>query len=83
MKELLSFVSGLIVSDRDKLEVREHMDEMDRTNTKFIIKVSKNDTRNIIGREGKTIKAIRSLVSMASINKGIKRKIPVEIVDED
>jgi predicted RNA-binding protein YlqC (UPF0109 family) len=83
MKELLAYAAGLIVNDREKLSVREHVDEMDRTNTKFVIGVSKNDTKNIIGREGKTIKAIRSLVSMASINKGIKRKIPVEIVDED
>jgi len=83
MKELLTYVSGLIVGDKDRLQVRELIDEMDRTNTKFIIEVSKNDTKNIIGREGKTIKAIRSLISMASINKGIKKKIPVEIVDEN
>lgn len=83
MKELLTYVAGLIVSDTDRLEVREYVDEMDRTNTKFIIQVSKNDTKSIIGREGKTIKAIRSLISMASINKGIKKKIPVEIVDEN
>jgi predicted RNA-binding protein YlqC (UPF0109 family) len=50
---------------------------------KYTVRVSKNDTKNIIGREGKTIKAIRSLISMASINKGIKKKTPVEIVDED
>jgi predicted RNA-binding protein YlqC (UPF0109 family) len=83
MKELLTYVAGLIVGEKDRLEVREQVDEMDRTNTKFIIQVSKNDTKNIIGREGKTIKAIRSLISMASINKGIKKKIPVEIVDEN
>jgi predicted RNA-binding protein YlqC (UPF0109 family) len=83
MKELLTYVAGLIVGDKDRLNVREHVDEMDRTNTKFIIEVSKNDTKSIIGREGKTIKAIRSLISMASINKGIKKKIPVEIVDEN
>ena len=83
MKELLTYVAGLIVGEKDRLLVREHVDEMDRTNTKFIIEVSKNDTKNIIGREGKTIKAIRSLISMASINKGIKKKIPVEIVDEN
>jgi predicted RNA-binding protein YlqC (UPF0109 family) len=83
MKELLTYVAGLIVGEKGRLEVREQVDEMDRTNTKFIIQVSKNDTKNIIGREGKTIKAIRSLISMASINKGIKKKKPVEIVDEN
>jgi predicted RNA-binding protein YlqC (UPF0109 family) len=82
MKELLTYVAGLIVNEKDKLDVREYIDEMNPGDKKFIIQVSKNDTKNIIGREGKTIKAIRSLISMASINKGIKKKIPVEIVDE-
>jgi uncharacterized protein len=80
MKELLQYVAGLIVNEKDKIVVRE---SDDGTIKKYVIQVSKNDTKNIIGREGKTIKAIRSLISMASINKGIKKKIPVEIVDED
>jgi predicted RNA-binding protein YlqC (UPF0109 family) len=80
MKELLSYVAGLIVNEKEKIAVRETDDGMIR---KYTVRVSKNDTKNIIGREGKTIKAIRSLISMASINKGIKKKTPVEIVDED
>ena len=80
MKELLNYVAGLIVNEKDKVAVTELNDG---TMRKYVIKVSRNDTKNIIGREGKTIKAIRSLISMASINKGIKTKIPVEIVDEE
>jgi predicted RNA-binding protein YlqC (UPF0109 family) len=80
MKELLSYVAGLIVNEKDKVAVREQDDGMIR---KYVVQVSKNDTKSIIGREGKTIKAIRILISMASINKGIKKKIPVEIVDEE
>lgn len=80
MKELLSYVAGLIVNEKEKIAVRESDDGMIR---KYTVKVSKNDTKNIIGREGKTIKAIRCLISMASINKGIKKKNPIEIVDED
>ena len=79
MKELLKYTAGLIVNEPRKIAVKEHDDGMVK---KYTIKVSRNDTKNIIGREGKTIKAIRSLISMASINKGIKKKIPVEIVDE-
>jgi predicted RNA-binding protein YlqC (UPF0109 family) len=81
MKDLLKYVSGLLVNEPEKLEIREVDDGIGRLE-KYIIKVSKIDTKNIIGREGKTIKSIRSLISMASINKGIKKKIPVEIVDE-
>jgi|GEM_PF-2373722 predicted RNA-binding protein YlqC (UPF0109 family) len=79
MKELLFFLSSLIIDEKDKLEVKEI--EANYTK-KFLIKVSKNDIKNIIGREGKTIKTIRNIISMASIAKGIKKKIPIEIIDE-
>lgn len=79
MKELLFFLSSLIVNEEDKLSVKEIEADFSK---KFLIKVSKNDTRNIIGREGKTIKAIRNIISMAAIARGIKKKIPIEIVDE-
>jgi len=80
MKELLKYVAGQIVNDQDKLQVRELDDGLMR---KYIVRVDKEDIKNIIGREGKTIKAIRSLISMASINKGLKKKIPLEIIDND
>ncbi len=80
MKELLKYVAGQIVNDQDKLQVKEFDDGLMR---KYIVRVGKDDIKNIIGREGKTIKAIRSLISMASINKGLKKKIPLEIVDND
>jgi len=80
MKELLKYIAGQIVDDQSKLAVMEHDDGLLR---KYTIRVDKGDIKNIIGREGKTIKAIRSLVSMASINKGIKKKIPLEIINDD
>ena len=80
MKELLNEVAQMIVAEPSKVSVKETDDGEIR---KFTVQVAKNDTKTIIGREGKTIKAIRSLISMAAINKGIKKKIPVEIVDEE
>ena len=79
MKDLLIYLLSLIVNERDKLVVKEIDTDFSK---KFLIKVSKNDTKNIIGREGKTIKTIRNIVSIATIAKGIKQKIPIEIVDE-
>ena len=80
MKELLRYTASLLVNEPEKVSVIEQDDGLGNT-AKYMIEVSANDTRAIIGREGKTIKAIRSLVSMASINKGIKQKIPVEITE--
>ncbi len=79
MKELLIYLLSLIVNEKDKLVVKEIDADFSK---KFLIKVSKNDTKNIIGREGKTIKTIRNIVSLATLAKGIKQKIPIEIVDE-
>lgn len=79
MKELLKRVVSLLVNEKEKVSVAELDDGLIR---KYTVTVGKNDTKNIIGREGMTIKAIRSLVSMAAINRNLKKKTPVEIVEE-
>ncbi|MCX7699056.1 MAG: KH domain-containing protein [Candidatus Goldbacteria bacterium] len=79
MRDLLFFLSSLLVNDIDKLTIKEVENNFSK---KFLIKVSKNDIKNIIGKEGKTIKTIRNIISMASVLKGNKRKIPIEIIDE-
>ncbi|MCE5300046.1 MAG: KH domain-containing protein [Spirochaetia bacterium] len=80
MKELLYYVAGLLAADKDRVAVTETDDGMIM---KYTVRVSKNDTKSLIGREGRTIKAIRSLLSMAAINRNIKKKTPVEIVEDN
>ncbi len=80
MKDLLLYAVNLLVSEPEKVKVIGQEDGLGNIN-KYLIEVSKNDTKAVIGKEGKTIKAIRSLVSMAAINKGIRQKIPVEITE--
>lgn len=79
MKELLKFLVENIAAEKDKIKIIEKK-EVDKI--KYIIKVSKNDIKNLIGREGKMIKSIKRFVNMAAINKGIQKRIPIEIVDE-
>jgi len=80
MKELLGYAVRLLASEPEKVTVIGQDDGLGNIN-KYLVEVSRNDTKAVIGREGKTIKAIRSLVSMAAINKGIRQKIPVEITE--
>jgi len=80
MKELLGYAVRLLASEPEKVTVIGQDDWLGNIN-KYLVEVSRNDTKAVIGREGKTIKAIRSLVSMAAINKGIRQKIPVEITE--
>ncbi len=79
MKFLLKTLIEYLIKEKNKLKIIEQKED---NNIKYIIKVSKDDFKTIIGREGKTIKAIRNLVNIAALNKGIKKKIPVEIIDE-
>lgn len=79
MNELLKYAASLVVNEKNRVEVSESDNGALK---KYVIAVAPGDTRNIIGREGKTIKAIRSLISMASINKNVKKKIAVEIVEQ-
>ncbi|HPD18886.1 MAG: KH domain-containing protein [Candidatus Goldbacteria bacterium] len=79
MKELLIYLSSLIVDEADKLVVQEIETDYSK---KLLIKVSKRDVKNIIGREGKTIKTIRNIICMAALAKGMKKRIPIEIIDE-
>jgi uncharacterized protein len=79
MKELLKYVASMLVNEKEKVSVQEQDDGLLK---KYTVTVAQADTKTIIGREGKTIKAIRSLISMAAINRNIKKKLPVEIVEE-
>lgn len=80
MRVLLKTLTESLVKEKDKLKIIEKRED---NNIKYIIKVTKNDLKTVIGEEGKTIKAIRNLINIAALNKGIKKKIPVEIVEDE
>jgi len=81
MKELLKYAGSLLVTEKERLAVKEINDITGRLE-KLVISVAPGDIKHIIGREGRTIKALRSLLSIAAANKGIKKKIPLEIINE-
>ena len=81
MKALLEYAASLLIAEKDKLAVKEQNDMTGRLE-KCIISVAPGDIKLIIGREGRTIKALRSLVCIAAANKGIKKRIPLEIINE-
>jgi predicted RNA-binding protein YlqC (UPF0109 family) len=68
-------VKGL-VGDADAVDVREI--EGERA-TIIEVRVSEGDVGKVIGRQGKTIKALRSLLYAASMKRG--RRHVIEIVE--
>lgn len=76
MKELVKFIASSLVDDRAAVQVNEL--ERDDT-TVFELRVAKEDLGKVIGKQGRTARAIRALLS-ASAGKE-SRKARLEILD--
>jgi len=76
LKDLIVYIAKSLVDDPDKIEVIEISGE--RT-VVYELKVGKDDIGKIIGKAGKTAKAIRTIVTAASMKVG-KRAV-LEILE--
>ena len=76
MRELLEFVAREIVDDPDAVEVTESEDER---GTLLSLRVAPDDMGKVIGRAGRTARAIRTVIKAAAIRSGAR--VAVEIVE--
>jgi predicted RNA-binding protein YlqC (UPF0109 family) len=76
VKEVLEYVARHLVDDPDAVEVTE--DEGDRS-VVLRLKVAPDDMGKVIGKRGRTVRAIRSLVRAAASRQGLSSM--VEIVE--
>ena len=77
LKELLKYVAASIVDEPDKIEIEE--EQADDGKTALRLRVAQPDMGKIIGRQGKTAKAIRVLLSAAAARRGVF--VTMDIVD--
>lgn len=76
MKELITYIAKALVDNPDAVEVSEVNGEQ----TSVIeLKVAKEDIGKVIGKQGKTAKAMRTILSAAS-TKARKRAV-LEIIE--
>jgi predicted RNA-binding protein YlqC (UPF0109 family) len=75
--ELLDFIAREIVDDPDAVEVTETPDDRGVVLT---LRVAPDDMGKVIGRGGRTAKAIRTVVKAAAIRSGV-RHTHVDIAD--
>jgi len=77
MKELVAFLARQLVSQPDAVEVRETQGE---TASVLELKVAKEDLGRVIGKQGRTAKAIRTILNAAASR--TNRKVVLEILEE-
>jgi len=63
MKNLIEFVTRALVDRPDEVEVREVVGEK---TTVYELRVGEGDLGKVIGKHGRTIRAIRTLLSAAA-----------------
>ena len=76
MKELVEYIARALVDNPDQVEVREVSGEQTAV---LELKVANEDLGKVIGKQGRTAKAIRTILQAASTKTG-KRSV-LEIIE--
>jgi predicted RNA-binding protein YlqC (UPF0109 family) len=77
MRDVIEMIVKALVDDRESVDVREV--EQRNGSTLIEVRVGPNDIGKIIGKQGKTIRALRSLTRIAGSKQN--RRYVVEIVE--
>jgi predicted RNA-binding protein YlqC (UPF0109 family) len=75
-KELLEYIVKMIVDRPDEVDIREIPGERVVI---YEVRVSKEDVGKVIGKQGRTAKAIRTILAAVSLKRG--KKVIVEILE--
>ncbi|GAB6270339.1 MAG: KH domain-containing protein [Smithellaceae bacterium] len=76
MKDLIKYISQALVDNPDKVEVTEVIGEQ----TSVIeLRVAKEDLGKVIGKQGRTAKAIRTILSATSAK--VHKRAVLEIIE--
>ena len=77
MKDLLEYLARELVDEPDAVQVEEVADDR---GVLLTLRVAKDDMGKVIGRGGRTARAIRTVMKAAAVRKGIQHT-HVEIAD--
>lgn len=76
MKEAVEKIVKALVTDAESVDVSENSDGK---NVRIQVRVANGETGRLIGREGRTVKAIRSLLFYAGQKHG--KRFQLDVVD--
>lgn len=75
MQDILNYVIKNIVTTPDDVKIEEVADETGTIT--YQVSVNPDDVGRLIGKEGKVIKAIRTIVRVIAIQKGVHVRVSV------
>jgi predicted RNA-binding protein YlqC (UPF0109 family) len=76
MKELINYIAEALVDNPDEVEVSE----VEGNQTSVLeLKVAKEDLGKVIGKQGRTARAMRTILSAASAK--VKKRTVLEIIE--
>jgi len=78
MRDAVELIVRKLVREPESVDVREV--ERDRSTTVIEVRVAQSDVGKVIGRQGRTVKALRSLLHAAGQKQ--KRRYVLDIVEE-
>jgi hypothetical protein len=78
MRDVIEMIVRRLVGDADAVDVRED-ERGDGRTTVIEVRVAEGDMGKVIGRQGRTVKALRSLLHAAGLKNG--RRYVLDIVE--
>lgn len=77
MEELVTYLARALVDRPDQVELRTQAVD---GGTVFELKVAPEDVGKVIGRDGRTINAMRAVLAVAALRRGAK--VRLEVLDD-
>ena len=74
MKDLITYIAQALVDQPDKVEIKEIAGEKTLI---YELRVGDGDLGKVIGKEGRTAKAIRSIITAAAMKQGKRAQLEI------
>ncbi len=74
MKQLIEYIAKALVDHPDKVEIKEIAGEKTLI---YELRVGEGDLGKVIGKEGRTAKAIRSIITAAAMKQGKRAQLEI------
>lgn len=79
LKDTVELLVKMLVKNQQDVEIEEKIDETNDNHLLIELKVNQEDRGRLIGRRGKTINAVRTLIKAAAVK--TQQRVSIEVLD--